>query len=161
MQAIKARRAAGQPVSNRFLFVGVIFIVFVLGVYAFNLLRASQAAALSQKVVVISQNTLEEQYGLRVTLVAVTAAGGMLDLRLKVLDGEKAKTLLLDPKNYPALQVAGSLLTVPADTKALGLNLKTGANIYLLFSNSHSLAQSGVPVTVMFGDTAIEPIPAK
>ncbi len=63
--------------------------------------RAFQAASLPNGTVVISQGTLEEKYGLRVNLIAVTAAGGFVDVRLKIVDGEKLKLLLADKNKFP------------------------------------------------------------
>jgi hypothetical protein len=39
---------------------------------------------------------LEDKYGLRVNLTAVTSSGSFVSLRLKIADGEKAKLLLGD-----------------------------------------------------------------
>ena len=112
---------------------------------------------------VISAQALEEHYGLRVNLVAVTAAGGMVDLRLKMLDGEKAKAFLQDKKNFPELYIADGDVTLKAseDTISQEIKFETDGNIFLLFPNGANMVKRGTSVTVMFGDTALEPIEAK
>jgi len=162
MQAVKANRTINQPQANHFLYFSIILVIFaVVGIYAFNAIRAYQASLLPQGTVVITQKNLEEKYGLRVNLVAVTAAGGMVDLRLKILDGEKAKSLLQNKKNFPSLFIGGQSLNVSDDTKTQTIDFTNQANFYLLFPNDRGLVKSGTSVTIIFGDTAVEPIPAK
>jgi hypothetical protein len=111
----------------------------------------------------ISTSVLEQQYGLHVNLIAVTAAGGLVDVRLKVLDAQKAQALLDDPKNFPALKVADrdALLIASEDSRGQVPNLKDNGLIMILFPNTGSAAQSGSPVNVTFGDVQLEPIAAK
>jgi len=163
MQAIKTNRSihVPHPRSYRFLFFSLLVVVLAAsGIYLFNAIRTYQASFLPKGTVVITQSILEEKYGLRVSLVAVTAAGGMVDLRMKIVDAEKAKTLLQDPKNYPSLFINGNILSVSPDTIAQGINF-TNESIFLLFANAHSLVETGVPVTILFGHTALEPIPSR
>ncbi|MCA9873223.1 MAG: hypothetical protein KC441_06200 [Anaerolineales bacterium] len=108
----------------------------------------------------ISAQTLSDEYGLRVNLVAVTAVGGLVDLRLKVLDAEKAKRLLQDTGDAPILYVGekGTVLTAPQDNIFDLLNgLEDGGNIFLVYPNTGNAARAGMPVTVQFGDIRLEP----
>jgi hypothetical protein len=111
----------------------------------------------------ITQSMLEEQYGLRVNLVAVTAAGGLVDLRLKFVDAEKARSLLQDPKNFPALWIAdgGVRLDAPEDVKAKEIQFEKDGNVFLMYPNAGDVVKPGVAVTVVFGDLQVEPIAAK
>ena len=85
----------------------------------------------------MSASLLEERYGLRVNLIGVTAAGGLVDLRLKVLDAEKAKSLLKDAANFPKLTVTGSDVTLLAaeDSQAQAANLEDGRLLVILYPN--------------------------
>jgi hypothetical protein len=163
IQVIKANPGirVPQPRSYRFLFFSLLLVVLAAsGVYLFNAIRIYQASFLPKGTMVITQSVLEGQYGLRVSLVAVTAAGGMVDVRMKIIDAEKAKTLLQNPKNYPTLFINGNILSVSPDTVAQGINLKS-ESIFLLFANAHGLVRTGVPVTILFGNTALEPLPSR
>ena len=148
-----------QP-RNFILFAFILLLLIAAGLYAFAS-RASQTGI--STATVISQRALEEQYGLRVNLVAVTAAGGMVDLRLKIVDGEKAKSLLQDKKNFPALLINDTNVTlnVSEDAKAQEIKFENDGNIFLMFPNSGNAVKPGTPVTILFGDTAIEPVIAK
>lgn len=108
----------------------------------------------------ISQNELEEKYGLRVMLVAVTGAGGFVDLRLKVVDTDKAGQLLNEPAKMPVLYIKdnGWILKQPADAQNTLPTLEKDALLLGLFPNSLNAVQPGTSVTLIFGDVAVEPI---
>ena len=108
----------------------------------------------------ITDAELEEQYGIRVTLVAVTAAGGMVDLRIKVIDAEKADKLLGNHENMPALIPEGSKRRL-GTTGEHRMKLFSGKVYYMLYGNSGGIVQPGTPVSVAFGNLILPPIPAK
>ena len=137
--------------------------LIVLLAAGFFFLKSTEQKSATASTTTISAQALEEQYGLRVNLVAVTAAGGMVDLRLKLVDAEKAKLLLQDKKNFPSLYVpdADVTLQVPQDTKDQEIEFKDDGSIFLMFPNAANVVKRGAPVTVKFGDIALEPIEAK
>jgi hypothetical protein len=164
MQAVKTDRpAAPAKSSNKYIYIiFILAILLVVAIYVNNGYRASQPVSLPEGTVSISQNVLEEKYGLRVNLVAVTAAGGLVDLRLKVLDGEKAKLLLADKNNFPTLFLEnGIILNAPADIKSQKIEFTSGGIIFIIYPNSGNSVKPGNPVTIILGETALEPINAK
>ena len=162
MQIMKLNRGSINPFSNRSSIPVLILIVLVsVGWYAFNIYKASQENNPLQGIVTISQNTLEEEYGVRVNLVAVTAAGGFVDVRLKILDGEKAKSLLQDSNNFPSLFVDDVILSVSQEAKERGVDFENNGNVFIMFPNAGNTVRAGTPVTILFGDIALEPVNAK
>lgn len=144
---------------NYLLIVFILIVLLSLGMYLFNSYQVFRPATLPKNVDTISRQGLEEQYGLRVNLIAVTAAGGMVDLRLKIVDGEKAKLLLQDKKNFPAVFVNGNVtLTASEDAKSKEIKFENDGNLFLMFPNAGNAVQRGATVTVLFGDIALEPI---
>lgn len=131
--------------------------------FAYQFVSSRKPAATPIRGEVISASTLEERYGMRINLLSVTAAGGMVDLRLKILDAEKAGLLLQDPAGSPRLKVesSGVILTVPEDSQTQNAQLKNGGIVFILFPNAGNAVKPGTPVTVMFGNTILEPIMAK
>ena len=163
MQDAKIGRAAVQPPSIKFIFVAIILIGLLgIGLYVNNVSKAFQASSLPERAV-ISQSALEAKYGLRVNLVAVTAAGGMVDLRLKITDPEKAKLFLQDKKNFPVLLANDGTVTlnVSEETKSQPIEFVKDGNIFLLFPNAGNAVKPGASVTLMFGDVALEPLDAR
>jgi len=164
MQAVKSDRPMVQPNSGKKYFPIVILLVIflVIGIYAINAYRAAQPASLPQGMVTISQSALEEKYGLHVNLVAVTGAGGFVDLRLKIIHADKARLLLADKKSFPALfSKNGVILYAPEETKSQKIEFTAAGNLYIMYSNSGNAVVQGRPVRIIFGDIALEPINAK
>lgn len=148
---------------NKSLNVAAILMIAVLvSAFVYKAFMAYQSNYLPEGTTVISQAALEENYGLRVNLVAVTAAGGLVDVRLKIVDGDKAKALLGDQKNFPSLLAGkGIILRASEDFTKQEIQFDNDSNLFIMFSNPQSLVKPGTPVTVLFGDTAIEPIPSR
>ena len=164
MQAVKVDRPAAPTNStNRLpLVVIILILLLVVGIYVNNAYTASQASALPKDMVTISQSTLEEKYGLHVNLVAVTGAGGFVDLRLKMVDAEKAKLLLADRKAFPALFTAhGTTLNAPEETKSQNLEFVSGRNLFIMYPNSSNAVRRGETIRLLFGDIALEAINVK
>jgi hypothetical protein len=165
MQAAKTTGSVSQRDSSTFKFISALLVFMVLlslALYINNIYRAFQTPSLPQDTVMIPQSTLEEKYGLRVNLVAVTGAGGFVDVRLKIVDGNKAKLLLADSKNFPALYTEkGFILSASEDTKAQKIEFNSDGNLFIMYPNSNNAVTQGSPVTILFGDSALEPIKAR
>lgn len=130
--------------------------------FAYRTWNTRQTATIEAAAGRISASELEERYGLRVRLIAVTAGGGMIDFRLKILDAEKARQFLQDPANLPRLIVAESGDALMG-TEGLedDISWEDGGILFILFSNSGGLIQPGTPVIVEFGSVQLEPILAQ
>lgn len=148
--------------KKSFLIVLILMILAVIGSGTYYALKAPQAQPLPQAEVVFSQQMLAEQYGLGVNLIAVTFAGGMLDLRLRIIDGEKAKALLDDQSNFPALRAGnGVVLRASEDVTRQEIKFENNSNLFILYPNSQNVFKPGDPVTIIFGDMQVEPVTAK
>lgn len=111
---------------------------------------------------VITAGNLQERYGIRVNLLGVTAAGGMLDLRLKMVDSQKAAQLLDEPANFPVLVAqGGEVLHAATDSHMLRGILVDGGNLFLIFPNKGGAISAGSPVTIRFGELLVGPIVAR
>lgn len=164
MQAVKAERSArpAQPITKFISIAIILAILLVVAIYVNNAYQALKPASLPKGTVTLSQSAFEEKYGLRVNLVAVTGAGGFVDLRLKIVDGEKARLLLTDKKNFPALfSEQGVTLSAPEDTKSRKIEFISSGNLFIMYPNSGNAIQRAESVTILFGDTALEPLIVK
>ena len=161
MQAVKSGSPAApiSPTNKSISYALILFILIGLALVINDVYRASQPESLPKNTITISQTVLEEKYGLHINLIAVTGAGGFVDVRLKMTDADKAKLLLADAKNFPALFTEkGITLKAPNDTKSQKIEFVPGGNLFIMFSNAGNAVQRGKQVTIMFGDTAVESI---
>ena len=111
---------------------------------------------------VVSAADLEREYGIRVNLVAVTADGGLVDLRFTVVDRDKAGHVLHEAAELPQLLLpdSGAVLRAP-QPRAHKLDLVNGASYFLLYPNSGGLVQAGASVSVVIDEIRLEPVLAR
>ena len=163
MQSANTRPSTTLFQSKKsFMIILILMILVVIGSGTYYALKAAQEQSHPQVETVISQNMLAKQYGLGVNLIAVTAAGGMVDLRLKITDAEKAKALLGDQTNFPALRARdGVILQTSEDIASQPIKFEDGASIFVLYMNTQNAVKPGDSVSIVFGDLQVEAIQTK
>jgi hypothetical protein len=150
-----------HPARMRFAAAVALLLVLVnLSVYQLDHNVASAAHEESHKLTgpLISAQALEDQYGVKVTLVAVTAAGGLVDVRYRVTDSSKALALAVDGDVMPMIHFIDSDTVLMPDSHMRSMKLVDGKMVISLIPNSQHAVRSGRPVIVTFGDVALEPI---
>jgi len=159
----KAKPAGRKTSSNKLIMIAMILVVlFVLGLYGFNVYKAARAASFQPGAVPITQSALEKDHGLRVQLLAVTAAGGLVDLRLQIADAEKAKAFLDDSMNFPALRLENDVILRTSEAAAAqDIQFENGKSIFFMFPNAGNTLKPGDPVHIIFGDLQLETIQSK
>ncbi len=98
-------------------------------------------------------------HGIDVTMVAVTAASGLVDLRYQVTDADKASGLLHDPSLSPILiaEDTGATLRMSAPPHHHD-ELQPGRSYFFLLANARTALRAGSQVTLVVGDTRLEHI---
>jgi hypothetical protein len=112
----------------------------------------------------ISNDQLESEYGIRITLIAVAAQGGIVDFRYKVVDSTKATPLLHDPANTPiltAMDTGYALSPTGMSRHHKQMSMKRGAVPFSFYPNVRSAVKPGTLVSVAFGKIKVEPIAAQ
>jgi hypothetical protein len=110
----------------------------------------------------VSAAGLVQRSGVRVVRVAVTGDGGLLDLRYRVLDSEKADSVH-DPATPPLLidertgGVLGRLLMGHTHSQ----RPKVGLTYYLIFENTGNIVRPGSRVMVQLGDARLADVPVQ
>lgn len=106
-------------------------------------------------------SAMESRVGIQIAHVGLTASGGLVDLRFKVLDAAKARALLRNPANVPML-IAGDMPPLMPPHKALhGASYSQGQVVYILYPNLRGAIKPGVEVTVAMGDARLGPVTAQ
>jgi hypothetical protein len=104
---------------------------------------------------VLSQAEFEQRYGLQLSLVAVSSMDSIVDVRLKILDLDKAATLL---DEHSALLVGNTLILAPHQHRHV---LKEGKAFIAFYPNLKGSVASGTPVSLVFENMRLEPILAR
>ena len=96
---------------------------------------------------------MEETYGIQVSLVAVTALHSIVDVRLKIIDPEKAHTLL---QNQAAVLIDQQSLILSPHLHT-HYKLKAGKMFFMFFPTQKTI-YTGSQLSLVFGSTRVEPI---
>jgi hypothetical protein len=106
-------------------------------------------------------NETELKYGIQIAQLGLTAAGGLVDVRFKVLDPAKVKSLLSNPANAPMLYAGDKPPLTPPHHALQGARFSQGQVFYILYPNLRGAVQPGVEVTVAMGDVRLGPVKAQ
>jgi hypothetical protein len=106
---------------------------------------------------VVSKGALAERSGVKLTQVAVTGDGGLVDVRYQVFDPDKANTLHEDA-TPPALvdEQTGLLVSQLLMGHSHHGAYKVGVTYYLVFENPGNLVHRGAKVSVLLGNAQVE-----
>ena len=109
--------------------------------------KAQQVAALT---------AFEEETGIRLLRVAMTAAGGMIDLQYQVIDPDKS-LIVHDDDAPPTLidEASGLLVATPWHDHSFR-ELHTAVTYHELIMNGGGLLERGDRVTLTLGDAKLE-----
>ena len=105
----------------------------------------------------VSPDGLVQRSGVRITRVAVTGAGGLVDLRFQVVDPDRAHTLH-GPGTPPALvdERTGLVLSHLLMNHSHSGDYRPAVTYYLVFENTGNWVKRGGKVTVLLGDAQVE-----
>lgn len=96
---------------------------------------------------------IEDQYGIHVTMLALTAGGGVVDFRFQITDPEKAEFYMHgDYEDLPVLLVEdnGTLIKPREHTHNTGYEF--GRTYYTIYNNPGGVVKTGTSVTIIIGD---------
>jgi len=97
---------------------------------------------------------LEEKYGVQVSLVATSMMNSIVDVRLKVVDPEKANTLFM---NQAALLADRQLLVLAPHMHRHG-SMKRDKIHVMFFPTENNAIHPGSEVSLVFGPVRVEPV---
>ncbi|MGQ9554919.1 MAG: hypothetical protein ACUVWR_12485 [Anaerolineae bacterium] len=105
---------------------------------------------------------VEEKYGVRFTFLAVTAEGGLIDVRYRVVDADKAKNFGHYTETAPMLiaEETGQIV----GTYKMGMHnhrVQTGYIYHILFRNSGGAIKPGMLVTIQINDLKLDHVVAQ
>lgn len=144
------------PLFGLLLISGVTFGTYRWDAYAYQIGYHVHVGSLDAvcSTPLTSFEELKQRYGLEVSLVAVTAMDSIVDVRLKVIDPEKAQALL---QNQAALLVDQEVLVL-APHHHTHWKLKPDKLHVMFFPTQNNTIHSGSKVSLVFGGVRVEPV---
>lgn len=112
-----------------------------------NLAQTRQAAATA---------AFEEQTGIRILRVVMTAGGGVVDIQYQILNPDKA-LIVHDDENPPAMidNASGLVIATPFHDHKFR-ELHTAVNYHELIMNGGGLLHRGSKITLIVGESKLE-----
>ena len=110
---------------------------------------------------VVSLEEFEAFSGISPKMVVVTAAGGIVDLRYRVIDEARTMEVMSDTALFPRLIVNDTeQVLVPGMQHLLNAYIPN-ATYFVFFPNVNSVVKTGTELSIMVGDTRYGPIIVK
>ena len=103
---------------------------------------------------IVTAAGLAQKSGVRVAYVAVTGAGGLVDLRYQVVDADKAAAVHVRPPELVD-EETGVVVNQPLMSHQHKGVFHAGQTYYLIFNSPGNLVQRGSRVTVVLGDARL------
>jgi hypothetical protein len=106
---------------------------------------------------VVDRAGLAARHGIDVNLVAVTAAGGLVELRMQITDPDKANAVIHGAQGRPVLvaEDTGQTLAMAAPPHHK-TPLELGREYFFLLANAHNALRAGSEVTIVVDDVRLE-----
>lgn len=130
------------------LLVALALVVMIAAVLAVTLRQGSART--------VDEAGLAAEFGIEVKLAAVTAGGGLVDFRFKILDAAKAQIIF--DELYPSIISAGGAV-LESDLARHGRTVcRTGETHFILYANSGTAVRVGQTVSLEIGDVRLDDI---
>ena len=144
------------PLLGGILISGITYGTSVWDVYAFQIGYHHHVGSFSAvcNTPPTSMKELEEKYGLRVSLVGISALKSIVDVRFVVLDPDKAQTFL---QNQGAILVDQEVLILAPHVHS-HWRLKKGKVFVAFFSTQNGRVHPGSEVSLVYGKVRLEPV---
>ena len=104
--------------------------------------------------------TIEARFGVRITRIAVTADGGLIDLRYQIIDGVKAANFGQTRTTAPLLDTHHGVLYTPAMLPHDHV-FEPGRTYYLIYRNALGVVHRGGLVDVTVGGLRLGNVPVR
>ena len=137
--------------------IGSTFVVLLMTRGSGDNVKAESNVPVAWARPLVSASGLADRSGVKITQVAVTGDGGLVDLRFAVVDANKAAALH-DPAHPPAVvdQRTGLVVKDLLMSHAHTAPFKAGVTYYLVFNNPGNWVHRGDKVAVLLGDARVE-----
>jgi hypothetical protein len=161
MTSIPIERLRRAPWARRRLLIplGLVAVVALGASIAVAMGLGNQKPDIRDGTTLVDNEGLAQRYGINIKLIALSAAGGLVDFRYQVVDPDKADSVIHNVKNYPKLIVeeTGETIVMTSLPHSHNSNsVQVGGTYFFLLANSHNAIHKGSRLTVVVGDARVE-----
>ena len=151
-----------RPRRRRFMAIALVAFL-LLGGGAARAWWPDQKADVRAGTTLVTAEGMAARYGIDVNLIGVSAAGGLVQFRYKVVDPDKADAMVHDPTLFPIVVVeeSGATMAIPRPHQHAGAGLELGGTYFFMFANAHNAIQKGSLLTLVMGDARLEHLMAQ
>jgi hypothetical protein len=146
-----------RPRRSRLVVIGLVALLLI-GAVGARAWWSHRKADIRAGTTLVDAQGMAALYGIDIKLIAVTAAGGLIDFRYQVTDPDKANAIIHDLNLFPKLIVEDTgetlaLRSLPHSHKAM---LELGGSYFFLLPNAHNAVHPGTLLTLVIGDARLE-----
>jgi hypothetical protein len=147
--------------DNKLLSLPVLFLIIWGLCTSFYTVDCAVADDTTPQAVKEAALLLEQKWGIKVAGIRLTAAGHLVDFRYRVIDPEKAVSLMRrGDKAFLVDNATGTKLPIPrtkvGPLRGTGTKAQSNRVYTVMFSNEGRLIQKGSKVTVVIGEFKVE-----
>lgn len=152
-----------RPRPRRWRVWAVILVVLSVAIALAVRAAVNTAADVRSGTELVDAQQFAAYTGVNLTLLGVTAEGGMIEFRYQVVDPDKASLLMHQDDRRPILVAEDSgvtlaMLSRPHHHKA---DLKAGGTYFFMMANTRNAIHDGTKVTVIVGGVRLEHVVAR
>ncbi len=134
----------------------LVLLVLILAVVVLVSVNHFKTGSISQASV---EAAIEDRYGIHITMLAVTAGGGVVDFRFQITDPEKANNYMHGPySELPVLVVEKNGTRIDPRPHTHHVDYEFGRTYYTLYRNPGGVVEEGTRVTAVLGDLRLSNI---
>jgi hypothetical protein len=148
--------------KRRWAVIGLVA-VLVIGIVGAWALWPARGEDVRAGTTVVTNDGMAAKYGIDITMIGVTAAGGMVDFRYQVVDPDKADQVVHDLDLFPKMvnEETGATLVLRSLPHSHNQRLDLGGNYFFLVPNANNAVRPGDSVTLVIGDLRLEHVIAE
>ncbi|MFN0282855.1 MAG: hypothetical protein ACKVZ6_12905 [Kineosporiaceae bacterium] len=146
-----------RPRRRRLIVLGLV-VLLLIGALAARAWWPERKVDVRAGTTLVTGEGMAARYGITITLIGVTAAGGLVDFRYQVVDPDKANAIIHDLDLFPKLVVedSGATLALRSLPHNHGKVLELGGTYFFLLPNAHNAIHRGSMLTVVIGGARLE-----
>ncbi len=157
MNGILTRTQLNQPGRLTRLTLLVVLALVIATVALVSVIQGGTASKTQDRAGI--EAAIEDRYGIHITMLAMTAGGGVVDFRFQVTDPDKANNYMHGPTDeLPYFIVENNGTRIDPRPHTHHVDYEFGRMYYTLYRNPGGVVETGTRLTIVVGDLRLKHI---